>query len=83
MGLIKDANQISISGDGAPVESPANPYGKKICNCSRKGIKHCKCKRRFSDPSAEWGWDSNLTLLTTILLLIGSVNSMGLLLLST
>ncbi|MGC8970573.1 MAG: transposase [bacterium] len=56
MGLIE--SNAKISSDGAPVESPSNPYGKKTCDCSKKGIRHCKCKRRFSDPLARWGWDS-------------------------
>jgi len=81
MGLIEP--NAKITSDGAPAESPSNPYSKKICDCSKKGIRRCGCKRRFSDPSAGWGWDSNLTLLTTIPLLINFVNSTGLLLLST
>ena len=81
MGLIEP--NAKITSDGAPVESPSNPYGKKICDCSKKGIRRRGCKRRFSDPSAGWGWDSNLTLLTTISLLIDSVSSTDLLLLST
>ncbi|MBC7320255.1 transposase, partial [bacterium] len=56
MGLIKP--DLVLSADGAPLESPSNPYGKKLCNCSKNGIKHCNCKRLYSDPSANWGWDS-------------------------
>ncbi len=56
MGLIE--NVSIISGDGAPVESCSKTYGKKLCDCSKNGIKHCNCKRKFSDPSARWGWDS-------------------------
>jgi len=58
MGLIEP--NAKITSDGTPVESPSNPYGKKICDCSKKGIRRCNCKRRFSDPSARWGWDSML-----------------------
>jgi hypothetical protein len=56
MGLIEP--NAKITSDGAPIESPSNPYGKRICDCSKKGIRRCGCKRRFSDPSARWGWDS-------------------------
>jgi len=56
MGLIKPDSVLSA--DGAPLESPSNPHGKKLCNCSKNGIKHCNCKRLYSDPSANWGWDS-------------------------
>jgi hypothetical protein len=81
MGLSEP--NAKITSDGVPIESPSNPYGKRICVCSKKGARRCGCKRHFSDPSARWGWDSNLILLTTILLLIDSVNSTDLLLLST
>jgi len=56
MGLIEP--NAKITSDGAPIESPSNPYGKRICDCSKKGVRRCGCKRRFSDPSARWGWDS-------------------------
>ncbi|MBC7320123.1 transposase [bacterium] len=56
MGLVKP-NSV-LTSDGAPLESPSNPYGKKLCDCFKNGIKHCNCKRHFSDPSANWGWDS-------------------------
>ncbi|HHV80500.1 TPA: transposase [bacterium] len=56
IGLVEP--NAKITSDGAPVESPSKPYGKKICDCSKKGISRCSCKRRFSDPSARWGWDS-------------------------
>ncbi|HRR91175.1 MAG TPA: hypothetical protein P5253_02735, partial [bacterium] len=56
MGLIE--NVSIISGDGAPVESCSKTYGKKLCDCSKNGIKYCDCKRKFSDHSARWGRDS-------------------------
>ena len=54
MGLLGDTNKLTISGDGACVASNASHYGKKVCDC--KGS--CSCPRKFSDPSAKWGWDS-------------------------
>ena len=56
--FLGDVNDLTISGDSAPVKSGGNPYGKKVCNCSKNSIKNCNCKRRFSDPSARLGWDS-------------------------
>ena len=43
-----------FAGDGAPLETGASPYGKKICQCQGR----CSCQRRYSDPTATWGWDS-------------------------
>ncbi|WP_146164509.1 hypothetical protein [Halanaerobium congolense] len=28
------------------------------CDCRQNGIFNCSCPRRFSDPTANWGWDS-------------------------
>lgn len=54
MGLLGDPKKLSISGDGSLYVTGGSHYGKKICNCKAK----CNCKRRFSDPEANWGWDS-------------------------
>lgn len=57
-GLIPD-DGLTLSGDGTCVHSHSNPYGHKVCKCLEKGISHCSCKRHFSDPDADWGWDSD------------------------
>jgi len=57
MGLVP--NNVDISGDGTCIETGASHYGKKICDCLNNGVFHCDCPRRFSDPSATWGWDSS------------------------
>jgi hypothetical protein len=57
-GLLGDASNLVISGDGTPVRTGANPYGNKVCDCKSKGIYNCRCPRRYSDPEASWGWDS-------------------------
>ena len=54
MGLLGDTNKLIISADGSCVVSNASPYGRKTCKCINK----CSCDRKFSDPSAGWGWDS-------------------------
>jgi len=57
-GLLGDTNNISASGDGSALPSGASPYGKPSCNCKQKGIYDCKCPRYYSDPTANWGYDS-------------------------
>ncbi|WP_366922067.1 transposase [Metallumcola ferriviriculae] len=58
LGLLGNPNKLAIAGDGAPLLTGATPYGKRICDCPSKGIYRCKCKRVFTDPDANWGWDS-------------------------
>jgi len=58
MGLLGDVNNFSIAADGTPFYSGASHYGVKVCDCKSKGIYNCHCPRLFSDPDANWGWDS-------------------------
>lgn len=58
LGLLGDTNNLTISGDGTPVESGSSPYGKPTCTCRKQRIFSCDCKRIYSDPDARWGWDS-------------------------
>ena len=55
LGLLGDPESMTIAGDGSPYESGGSPYGRKICQCKGK----CDCERRFSDPGADWGFDSS------------------------
>ena len=57
-GLLGDTNNLAVSGDGMVFETNASPFGTKDCDCRKKGIYTCSCPRRFSDPTANWGWDS-------------------------
>lgn len=57
-GLIPHGG-ITLSGDGTCVHSHSSPYGHKVCKCSENGDTHCSCKRHFSDPDADWGWNSD------------------------
>lgn len=52
LGLV-DPNHLTISGDGTAVEAHASPYGKRLPS----SVKDCP-DRHYSDPDAEWGWDS-------------------------
>ncbi len=58
-GLIP-TDGVTLSGDGTCVHSHASPYGHKACRCHENGIGHCSCRHHFSDPDADWGWDSDL-----------------------
>ena len=57
LGLIP--HSVAASGDGTCMETGASHYGKKICDCLKNGIYKCSCARKFSDPNANWGWDSH------------------------
>ncbi len=57
-GLLGNADNLAISGDGMVLNTGASQYGIKECDCHRRGIYTCSCPRRFSDPDANWGWDS-------------------------
>ena len=57
--LLGDTENFSVSGDGMVLATGGSPYGIKECDCWEKhGILTCDCPRRFSDPDANWGWDS-------------------------
>lgn len=55
-GLLGDPGAILVSGDGSPLRSGGNGHGRKTCKCPKTS--HCQCQRRYSDPDADWGWDS-------------------------
>jgi hypothetical protein len=57
-GLLGDLSRLDIVGDGSCLPSGANRYGKPTCNCFKEGIKKCNCDRLYTDPDADWGWDS-------------------------
>ena len=57
-GLLGDTNNLVVSGDGMVFETGASHFGNKDCDCRSKGVFNCSCPRRFSDPDANWGWDS-------------------------
>lgn len=58
MGILGDPSKLNIAGDGTCMPTQASPYGKKVCNCDLKPGQSCSCSRKFTDPSASWGWDS-------------------------
>ncbi len=57
-GLLGNTASFSVIGDGSPVVTGARAYGKFLCECRFQGNWKCDCKRQFTDPDADWGWDS-------------------------
>jgi hypothetical protein len=57
-GLLGDPQAWLLGGDGSALPSGASPSGKPTCQCRKLGIFTCQCDRFYSDPTANWGWDS-------------------------
>lgn len=57
-GLV-DLDHLSVAGDGTPIVTSARMRRKTLCDCSDKGITNCKCKRHYSQPDTDIGWDSS------------------------
>ncbi|MFQ6043968.1 MAG: transposase, partial [Candidatus Poribacteria bacterium] len=57
-GFIKDTQAMTVCGDGSALQTAASRHGKPSCNCREKGIKNCDHPRFYSDPTANWGYDS-------------------------
>lgn len=55
-GLLGDVSRLVISGDGSPLYTGGSGAGKRVCDHKRQ--EHCQCERIYSDPDAQWGWDS-------------------------
>lgn len=53
---------MTLSGDGTAVAVHASPYGRRQYNCPKKGLEcehSTECWRHYSDPDADWGYDSH------------------------
>lgn len=59
LGLLGDTQALSIMADGTPVLTGGRTYGKFLCECRKQGNWKCNCERQFSDPDADYGWDSS------------------------
>ena len=55
-GMI-DIENLSLAGDGTPLETARPERSKRICDCPKGS--DCGCKREFSQPDCNWGWDSS------------------------
>ncbi|WWR17796.1 hypothetical protein V1226_14750 [Lachnospiraceae bacterium JLR.KK009] len=52
-------DHLALAGDGTPVRTAAQQRKKRICDCRERGCYSCNCKRRYSQPDCNWGWDSH------------------------
>jgi hypothetical protein len=57
-GLLGDISKLKVCGDGSALESGSNCEGRPTCKCRALGIYKCSCDRIYSDPTANFGWDS-------------------------
>lgn len=57
-GLIS-LKELSLAGDGTPVYTAALERKTRTCDCLKKGIRDCKCKRIYHQPDCDIGWDSH------------------------
>lgn len=57
-GLLGAMDRLIITGDGAALVSAASAVGQPTCHCRSKGIYKCDHDRRYSDATANWGYDS-------------------------
>lgn len=55
-GLI-NPERLSLAGDGTPLETARLERSKRTCGCPEGS--DCGCKRKFSQPDCNWGWDSS------------------------
>lgn len=58
LGLL-DSDHLALAGDGTPVRTSSLLRRKRLCNCRENGITSCRCKRRYSQPDTNSGWDSH------------------------
>ncbi|WP_408010524.1 DDE transposase [Pseudalkalibacillus sp. A8] len=58
-GLLGNTKSLSILGDGTPVVTGGRPFGQFLCDCRKRGHWKCQYNRLFSDPDADYGWDSS------------------------
>jgi hypothetical protein len=57
-GLLGELSRVIVAGDGSSLVTGASSVGKPSCNCRKEGRYNCKCDRFYSDPTADWGYDS-------------------------
>ncbi|MBQ1614714.1 MAG: transposase [Selenomonas sp.] len=57
-GLL-NTKKLVLAGDGTPVVVSNRERSHSTCDCHKQGIDKCCHKRWFSQPDANWGWDSS------------------------
>jgi len=57
-GLLGALDRMMVCGDGSALSTGASAHGKPTCTCRAQGSYRCDCDRFYSDPTADWGYDS-------------------------
>ena len=59
-GLLSQES-LTLSGDGTALSVHSSPFGRRQKPCDHPGDcpYHKSCPRHYSDPDADWGWDSH------------------------
>jgi hypothetical protein len=57
-GLLGDLQHLVLCGDGSALPSGSSSTGTPTCQCRAQGTYRCACDRFYSDPTADWGYDS-------------------------
>ena len=57
-GLLGDLGRLIVCGDGSALSAGASSAGKPACTCREQRVFRCNCDRYYSDPTADWGYDS-------------------------
>ncbi len=66
-GLLGDVTKLAVCGDGTSLVTAASPHGTPTCSCRKSGVYlrsdfrnkyRCECDRYYTDPNADWGYDS-------------------------
>ncbi len=55
---LTDVADLTLPGDGTAVVSHASPFGRHLSSSSPSCPYRQGCFLHYSDPDAEWGWDS-------------------------
>lgn len=58
-GLLKDLDDLIVSGDGSILKSAASGDGKPSCDCRSQGIYRCDHDRYYTSPTAKWCYDAH------------------------
>lgn len=58
-GLLGDLKHLTIAADGTPVRTSSLGRSKRVCSCREQGINSCSCRRHYSQPDCDYGWDSS------------------------
>jgi hypothetical protein len=56
-GLLGDVTKLTVGGDGSMLRTGAAAHGKRVCG--HPFDERCTCPRIYSDPDAQWGWNSH------------------------